>query len=473
MIKLKVKSQVAAALVALALILSFSTAQADTAKNVIFMISDGWGYNQIKATNYYNGTTEAYENFSVKYGMRTNSANNPAGYDPIQAWSNFDYVKSGATDSASAATAMATGIKNYDGQINIDTSGNKLKTIVEYAAEKGKATGVVTSVEFSHATPAGMYAHNISRSNYAEIANEMLGPDPKKPASPLSVIMGAGNPYYNNNGQFLFTPPNTFKYVGGETTWNQLRTNTHPGGWTLVESTAGFEALANNAKVPDKVVGVPQVFETLQEYRQPAPGANVMVNPKDDTPLNANLPDLALMTRGALNVLDNDSDGFFLMVEGGAVDWANHNNQLGRLIQEQNDFNKAVNVAIEWIMANGGFEKNLLIVTGDHECGYLTGAKDSFSEVTDNGAGNLPGAYYNSGSHTNSLIPIFAKGAGSELLSSYADEFDPKRGKYIDNTEIFYVMKSQICPTPIPGSILLLGSGVLGMVAIGLRRRRA
>ena len=93
--------------------------------------------------------------------------------------------------------------------------------------------------------------------------------------------------------------------------------------------------------------------------------------------------------------------------------------------------------------------------------------------MTDNGAGNLPGAYYNSGSHTNSLIPIFAKGAGSELFSSYADEFDPKRGKYIDNTEIFYVMKSQICPTPIPGSILLMGSGVLGMVAIGLRRRRA
>ena len=82
MIKLKVKSQVAAALVALALILSFSTAQADTAKNVIFMISDGWGYNQIKATDYYNGTTEAYENFSVKYGMSTYSASNPAGYDP-------------------------------------------------------------------------------------------------------------------------------------------------------------------------------------------------------------------------------------------------------------------------------------------------------------------------------------------------------------------------------------------------------
>ena len=272
MIKLKVKSQVAAALVALALILSFSTAQADTAKNVIFMISDGWGYNQIKATDYYNGTTEAYENFSVKYGMRTNSANNPAGYDPAQAWSNFNYVKSGATDSASAATAMATGVKNYDGQINISTSGNDLKTIVEYAAEKGKATGVVTSVEFSHATPAGMYAHNISRNNYAEIANEMLN-------GPFNVIMGAGNPRYDDNGKYQFTPK-TYNYVGGEATWNALRGNSHPGNYSLIESKTAFEALATASTTPGRVVGVPEVHTTLQQSRSQVLGRMSCWNPR-------------------------------------------------------------------------------------------------------------------------------------------------------------------------------------------------
>ena len=97
--------------------------------------------------------------------------------------------------------------------------------------------------------------------------------------------------------------------------------------------------------------------------------------PANDTPLNTTVPSLALMTKGALNVLDNDPDGFFVMIEGGAVDWANHANQLGRLIQEQNDFNDAVDVAIDWIKANGGFEKNLLIVTGDHETGYLDGSQ--------------------------------------------------------------------------------------------------
>ena len=94
--------------------------------------------------------------------------------------------------------------------------------------------------------------------------------------------------------------------------------------------------------------------------------------------------------------------------------------------------------------------------------------------MTDNGEGSLPGAYFNSGSHTNSLIPFFAEGAGSELFSNYADEI---RSGYVVNISTIprssMVMKSQICPTPIPGSILLMGSGVLGMVAIGLRRRRA
>jgi alkaline phosphatase len=467
MIKLKVKAQVAAA--ALALMLSASVAQAaDTAKNVIFMISDGWGYDQIKATDYYNGTTEAYENFSVKYGMSTYSANNPAGYDPSQAWTNFNYVKSGATDSASAATAMATGIKNYDGQINWYTNQTPMtgKTIVEVAAAKGKATGVVTSVPLSHATPAGMYAHNASRNNYAEIANEML-------EGPLNVIMGGGNPRYDSNGNYLFAPKG-YNYVGGEGTWNALRTNGHAGGWALIESKSAFEALATATTTPERVIGVPEVYDTLQQSRIPAPGPNTMVHPDDDTPLNDTVPSLALMTKGALNVLDNDEDGFFLMVEGGAVDWANHANQLGRLIQEQNDFNDAVDVAIEWINANGGFEKNLLIVTGDHECGFLGGPTPGvFNEVVDNGAGNLPGAYFNSGSHTNSLIPIYAEGPGSELFVSYADEYDPVRGWYIDNTEIFHVMQSQISPAPIPGSFLLMGSGVMGMILIGIRRRRA
>ncbi len=214
MIRLKVKAQVAAALLALALVLSVSAAQAEPAKNVIFMISDGWGYNQIKATDYYNGTTEAYENFSVKYGMSTYSmgapqkdpvtgANlylppgtpiQPKGYDPSKAWSDFNYVKSGATDSASAASAMATGVKIFDNVLNYDVYGNKLKTIVNVPPRKGRPPASSPRWNSAMPPPRGMYAHNNSRNNYAEIANEMLKGHPSTslwaPAIPVMTIMG-------------------------------------------------------------------------------------------------------------------------------------------------------------------------------------------------------------------------------------------------------------------------------------------
>ena len=112
-------------------------------------------------------------------------------------------------------------------------------------------------MEFSHATPAGMYAHNISRNNYAEIANEMLN-------GPLNVIMGAGNPRYDDNGKYLFTPK-TYNYVGGEATWNALRGNSHPGNCSLIESKTAFEALATASTTPERVVGVPEVHTTLQQ----------------------------------------------------------------------------------------------------------------------------------------------------------------------------------------------------------------
>jgi alkaline phosphatase len=145
MIKFKVKAQVAAALMALALILSGSAAQA-AAKNVILMISDGQGYNTIKATDYYTGNKGVYESWEVQYGVSTFSAGTASapssGYDPNKAWKNFGYVATPGTmtDSASAATALATGIKNYDGQLNWYTSQNPMtgKTLTEIAQKWAK-----------------------------------------------------------------------------------------------------------------------------------------------------------------------------------------------------------------------------------------------------------------------------------------------------------------------------------------------
>jgi alkaline phosphatase len=424
--------------------------------NVILMISDGMGYNTIQATVYWTGAAAVYEDFPVKYGVSTFSANNtniPA-YDPALAWSEVSYVTAGATDSAAAATAMATGVKNCNGVIGIGVDGRHLTNIVQRAGGLGKAAGVVTTVPWSHATPAGMAAHNASRDNFAAIAIEMLHCN-------LNVIMGAGNPDYNDDG--AATATDDYRYVGGSAAWTALQAGTL-NGWTLIQAKTDFEALAANPKpAVTKVVGTVQAHTTTQQARRgnaaAAPGV---------VPLNANVPSLATMAQGALNVLRQNPKGYFLMVEGGAVDFASHANQLGRMIEEQMDFNAAVQAVVAWVTAQRGWDQTLLIVTADHETGYLWGPGGPFTSVVDHGAGQLPGAAYNSGSHTNSLVPLFAMGAGAENFVRRADKCDPVRGRYVDNIAIFQVMTGAAAAT-IPAATWLL---LCGLVCLGLCRRR-
>ena len=85
------------------------------------------------------------------------------------------------------------------------------------------------------------------------------------------------------------------------------------------------------------------------------------------------MPTLTEMSLAALNVLDNDPDGLYLMIEGGAVDWAAHANQSGRMIEEAIEFERAVEAVLDWVQTNSNWGETLLIVTGDHETGYLTG----------------------------------------------------------------------------------------------------
>jgi alkaline phosphatase len=136
-----------------------------------------------------------------------------------------------------------------------------------------------------------------------------------------------------------------------------------------------------------------------------------------------------------LNVLDNNPKGFFIMIEGGATDWAAHSNEKGRLIEEMSGFCEAVNTVVAWVEKNSNWKETLLIVTGDHETGLLWG-EQPFTPLADNGKGNLPVMNFYSGNHTNSLLPFFAKGSGSELYRFYADERDSLRGPFIQNSEV-------------------------------------
>jgi alkaline phosphatase len=318
----------------------------------------------------------------------------------------------------------------------MDLAEEPLKHIIEYAEELGKATGVVSSVEFSHATPAGFVAHNVSRNNYAEIANEMIYD------SAVDVIMGAGAPDYDNSG-IPQDPSGKEKYVGGPVTWADLTDDYMVTGadadgdgfndvWTVIRDRSEFQSLADGV-TPDRVIGIPYVYQTLQQNRSSDTFADPYV-----VPLTTSVPTLEEMTMAALNILDNDEDGFFLMVEGGAVDWAGHANQSGRVIEEQIDFNRAVEAVVDWVQENSNWGETLVIVTGDHETGYLTGpdSDPNWNPIVNNGAGNLPGMEWHSGSHTNQLIPFFAKGNIARFFKACADEYDNVRGFYIDNTEI-------------------------------------
>ncbi|MFC2107039.1 alkaline phosphatase [Bacteroidota bacterium] len=437
-------------------------------KNIILMISDGCGENHILATNYFiDGEAESqpYQQFDVKLFMSTYPAitskvqgnndikNYNTGYSSEPVWTDYKYVMQGYTGSSAAATAMYTGKKTAMLSVSVALDSSNLKTIADRAFELGKSIGVVSSVQYSHATPACLGAHNINRQNYVQIANEMIID------SKLSVIMGCGNPYYNGNAELSDTVIES-AYTGGIGTWNNLKNGVitfdsttvngnnivqdidgdeKPDPWILINDSMDFVNLADG-KTPKRVIGIPNVNLTLQVARRidervegtlPFEFAN-----------NKNVPLLEDMTKAALNILDNNKNGFLVMIEGGAIDWAAHANVIERVIEEENDFNNSVKAVMQWVEENSNWDETLLIVTADHETGYLVGpdfpGEDMINNfnVTNNGKGKLPGYKFLSGSHTNHLVPLYAKGAGSELFKRYADEVDYNNGDYINNTEI-------------------------------------
>ena len=113
------------------------------------------------------------------------------------------------------------------------------------------------------------------------------------------------------------------------------------------------------------------------------------------------------------------------------------------MIEEQRDFDEAAKTIVEWIEAKSSWRETLVIVTSDHECGYLTVEKTIATPIpwaclplTVEKAGDMPKVRWNSGNHTNSLVPLYAKGPGAKLLQARVVGTDPKRGPYIDNTAV-------------------------------------
>ena len=120
------------------------------------------------------------------------------------------------------------------------------------------------------------------------------------------------------------------------------------------------------------------------------------------------------------------------------MDWGSHANALGRMIEEEIDFHAAIDAVIDWVEAHGGWEANLVIVTADHECGYLCGpdSKKTCMPVKGRGKGVMPEAEWHNGGHTNQLVPFYIRGAGSERFTALATHEDPVHGAYLDNTDM-------------------------------------
>jgi len=321
-------------------------------KNIIILIGDGMGLEHVKAAGMYaygSAGTLLFEDFPYQEQVTTYS------YD------------SSVTDSAAAATAIATHTKVNNGVVSVKLpgDGSELMTLLEYFKNSGKTTGLVTTTAITNATPAAFGAHEISRSNLSQIAQDLL-----QQTMP-NVIFGAG---------------------GDGMSVSAAQT----AGYTVVTDRASMQGL--NTETATRVSGQFGTGQLPYEYDGSF----------------ATMPHLSEMTVTALAILDNDPDGFFLMVEGGLIDWAAHDNNLNRDIFETIEFSDTVQVVTDWAHANAD---TLIIVTADHETGGLLVTQN-------NGQGVLPSVTWSTAGHTGVNVGIYATGENAQLFTGTIDNTD-------------------------------------------------
>jgi alkaline phosphatase len=413
--------------------------------SVIVMVGDGMGFaQQDLATLWRDGTsagevtigadgkptvvprgpgTLAMQQLDVQVAMSTYPVRDgiePDGYDPELAWSDPDWVAAGASDSAAAATALATGVKTADGMVGVDSDGEAQETLAERAISLGRSAGLVTSVPFSDAASAAFATHEVAGTNSTGIAHQLL-------SSKLSVVIGAGHPWYDDNHLPLAQP--AYTWISAED-WAALTSGST--GFTFVDASATFNALASGATPPTRLFGVPKVGSTLQERR-----AGASVEP-GDVARNA-VPDLATLSLAALDVLGRNPQGYVLEVDGGAIAWASRDHDTARTIEEVESFDAAVAAVENWITARDAWSSTLLVVAGSVEAGRAAGPAGPWSPITGS-AGTLPDATWYSNGDTNALVPFAAQGAGAMAIGALAHHTDPVRGPYLDNTDLARIL---------------------------------
>lgn len=299
-------------------------AYAQEAKYVFFFIGDGMGVNQVQGTELYLGELDG------KIGIA------PLDFAefPYATTSSTYSATNGVTDSAAGGTALATGTKTKNGVIGMEKDQQTpIASIAMRAKEKGCRVGIATSVSIDHATPAAFYAHNPSRKNYYQIGKDLFL---------------AGFDFYA--GSDFLDPDN---HGQSESLYALARQN----GYTIARGYDNFTAKSNQA---DKLILL-QTEEASKAYRDAIPYA-----------IDSKEGDLCLsdITRAAIQFLSKDlSKGFFLMVEGGKIDWACHSNDAATAFREVADLNEAIRQALQFYENHP--DETLIVISADHETGGL------------------------------------------------------------------------------------------------------
>ncbi len=325
-----------------------------------------------------DGEGEKYGGFDPRLGGRA-PWELPA--DPRYPISQSKAQAHATTDSSASATSLNAGIKTFNSAVNIDPQGRPVETIAHQLQRKGWSIGVVTSVQISHATPACTYAHNVDRDDYQDLSRDLLGlPSVAHRQIPLrgvDVLLGAGwgiskDAVAEQGANYV--PGNMFL-----TDADLARIDQRNGGrYRVVQRTPGVDGAAALKAAASEAIAHKQrlfgffgtimghlPFRTADGGYNPTVGAKGIPEMYYAEDLREN-PTLAQMAVAALDVLSTNDQGFWLMVESGDVDWANHDNNLDNSIGAVISGDLAFRAVCDWIEGHGGWDDTLLIVTSDH-----------------------------------------------------------------------------------------------------------
>jgi len=336
---------------------------AGTVKNVILMIGDGMGAQQVGLLEEYvrrapnshlNTTTTALQKFADN-GRMGLSLNAPVGDNP-----------SLVVDSACSATQLATGIGSISEAVGLDDKGNKVETILEKAKALGKATGLVSDTRITHATPAAFASHQPHRSLETQIAEELV-----ESGNVDVLLSGGARNFLPSDIKTDETDRAAMAALGApETVYKKSKRGDDRNVIIEAKNNHGYDLAFDKTQLAavtgDKVLG-------LFANSGMADGIAYSACKADDSCVQ---PSLREMTLKALEILSKDEQGFFLMIEGGQIDWAGHVNDAGWMLHELLKFDEAVDAVYEWVKDRND---TLVVVTADHETGsfgFSYGRKD-------------------------------------------------------------------------------------------------